>query len=183
MPAAPLANTSPTEVDRKLHRVVIRSGQVQASSQGVLAASVRDGDYAEFTYRRGDETLFSSADSIRFYVSFARTVGLLGEDFRPAEDKRKYSGLGNFQEWLGENVTEHLVSNGCSPDAINRAVEHLLKQTPATVPTPGSLRKELGNPLPDRVFRLCLKIESLLRPKVLELASRRLVLVPGVLGE
>jgi hypothetical protein len=67
-----------------------------------------------------------------------------------------------------------------SATAVRGAIRHLLGETPPHLPTPDHVYRRLGRPVPRGTFLSCLKIVALLRPEVLVLKTRRLVLAGGV---
>jgi hypothetical protein len=172
--------TGPTEIDRKLHRVVLEANPGQFTNLIALARSIEQSRFPEFSYRRSDKTEYTNADTIASYVAFAREIGLLDENLGPTRPKGDVRALASFQQWLSDRVAQYLSDRGSSPGQIGNAVRRLLNANPAELPSQENIRARLSNPPSPTDFRVCLKIMALLRPKVLEVVSRRVVLVPGV---
>jgi len=172
--------TGPTEVDRKLHLVVLEASPGRFTSLIGLARSIEQSKLAEFSYRRSDRTEFANAETIRVYVAFAREIGILDENLGPTRPKAQVRSLDNFQAWLSDLVGRYLDDHGSSQQQIADAVRHLLSASPAELPSQEKVRVSLSSPLPPLDFRMCLRIMALLRPHFVGLVSRRVVLVPGV---
>jgi hypothetical protein len=180
MPAVP---TGPTEIDRKLHLIVLQSSPGQFRNLIALARSIGEGQYEEFSYQRADKTEYSNAGTIRSYVAFARQIGLLGDNLGPMRNKSDITDLESFQQWLSDRVAQYLIDVGCPPAAISETIVGLLASTPPLLPSQENVRARLRNPPSEFDFRLCLKIVARFRPSVLKLVSRRVILMPGVLKE
>lgn len=172
--------TGPTEIDRKLHRAVLEAAPGRYASLIALARAIETGRFQEFSYRRDEQYQFANAETIRFYIAFAREIGLLNEDLGATRPKSQIRTLDGFQQWLSDRVAQYLINRGASPTQITGAVRNLLNATPAELPSQDRVRRRLTNPPAPADFRACLKILALFRPNVLGLASRRVVLIPGV---
>jgi hypothetical protein len=75
---------------------------------------------------------------------------------------------------------EYLEDNRASLKQIEEAIVELLQGPHSHIPTQDNIRAKLKDPPSSRIFRFALKITALLRSKVIVLASRRLVLMDGV---
>jgi len=179
----PVVTTGPTEIDRKLHRVVLQCDPEQFNSLIALARSISYAQYPEFSYQRSDQTEYTSAETIRSYVAFARQIGLLDNDLGSTRNKSDIRALERFQQWLGDRVSQYLIDVGCPPATTGGVVQRLLTSNPSLLPSQENVRTLLKNPPSQFDFRLCLKVVARLRPSVLKLVSRRVILMPGVFKE
>ncbi|HZD70174.1 MAG TPA: hypothetical protein VFA45_15145 [Actinomycetes bacterium] len=177
----PLTATGPTEIDRKLHRIVLDASSGQFPNMISLSRSIGQSKPTEFSYRRLGRTEYSGAQAIAFYVAFAREIGLLDENLIPTRSKADVGTLKHFQPWLNDKVAEYLNGRGSSPDQLGDVVSRLLHHTPSKLPSQQNIRPMLENPPPSRFFQMSLRITALLRPRTLSVVTRRIVLVPGVL--
>ena len=118
------------------------------------------------------ETSFSS----RIFIGIAEHTPL-GDDLQPAGG---WAAPAGYQGWLGDRTIRYMQRHGMSATALRSAVRRLLQEAPPRLPAPDHVYRELGRPVPRQTFLSCLKIVALLRPGVLVLKTRRLVLVAGV---
>jgi hypothetical protein len=180
--------TSQNEIDRKLMRVILQSSPGGFNSATALAKEIAAQKYIEFSYRRYGLTEYSTAQTIRSYVTFARHIGLLDENLTPTRNTDSIQDLESFQRWLGGKVAAYMEGSGCPLNGIKAKVIGLLTpnqptKKPPLLPTLENLRKSIKEPPPIRYFYMSLKIASLLRPNVLTLVTRRIVFVPGAFGD
>jgi len=179
----PLVPTPPTELDHKLHLVVREAAKRRYDSNAALATTIAELEAEAFSFMRRGEIEYCSPGTIAQYISFSRAISLLGDDLRPVKDRSFFSSLEKFQGWLGNKVLTYLGDARCSPEKIRDAVSDLLRQNPPQLPTPANVREKLGRPLTKKSFRYSLQIISLLRPHVLRIRSRQVVLHKSVLRE
>jgi hypothetical protein len=170
--------TAPTEIDRKLHRVILSTNSTLFTDMTALARSIEEGHHAEFSYSRAGRTEFSSAQTITKYVSYAKTVGLLDGNLAATKLKKDVRSLEEFQQWVSDIVVQYLIDNQCAIDQIRDAAVALLQEFPSKLPTPANVLRRLQSPLRFEVFRLSLRVVSQLRPDALEVRSRRIILIP-----
>lgn len=180
MPAVP---SGPTEIDRKLHCVVLHSSAGQFNSLIALARSISNARRTEFSYQRDDKTEYAGAESIRSYVAFAREIGLLDKDLGPTRNISDITELENFQRWLSDQVAQYMDRVGCPPAKVSEKIKLLLGRSPSVIPSQENVRSLFEDPPSQFDFRMCLKVTARFRPSVLKLASRRIILMPGVLRE
>ncbi len=175
--------TAVNEIDRKLHRIVLDTDPRTLTTMMALARSVEQEQYDEFSYTRDEKTEYSGANTIHTYVSYARTIGLLNGDLEPNQPKPDVRSLDNFQQWLSNTVVQFLSENNSSIPQIQDAMLAALGKIPRILPTLENIHARLTAPPPPPVFRLSLKIVTLLRPNALQVRSRRVVLIAGILEE
>lgn len=175
-------STAVNEIDRKLHRIVLDTDR-ELTTMMALARSLEEEKYDEFSYTRDEKTEYSSANTIHTYVSYARTIGLLNGNLEPTQPKSDVRSLENFQQWLSDTVVQFLSENNSSLPQIRDAMLAALGKIPRILPTLESVHARLTNPPPPLVFRFSLKIVTLLRPNALQLRSRRVILIAGILEE
>jgi hypothetical protein len=173
-------STTPNAIDRKLHRVVLDADPEQFKSFAALARQISMNKPQEFSYQRFGKTEYAGADAIEAYVSFAHDIGLLDGDLKPARQKKEIRALENFQQWLGDLTLQYLESKNASLKQIEEIMENLMHSSPCRLSTQENIRAQIQNPPSSRNFRLCLKVVALLRSDAIRLASRRLVLVDGI---
>lgn len=172
--------TRPNEVDRKLHRIVLESNPTEFASMITLAHHIEDLKLIEFSYSRGGKTQYSNAYTIRQYISFAQTIGLLDNDLETARTKKDIRSLENFQQWLSDVAVQFAIDRNCSIDQIRGAVQTLLQSSPSRLPTLENVRSRLTDPPDLDTFKLSAKIISLLRPNTFQIRARRVLLAPGI---
>jgi hypothetical protein len=175
------ASTAPTEIDRKLHRIVAEADPDKLTTAVAIGRVLAKEHAAEFTYQRNGKTEHAGADTIAQYVRFAKEIGLLNGDLAPTRAKSEVRSLDNFQRWLSDLVIRYLNEQNASLDQLDRVTRQLLNQSPRQLPTIDNIHSQLQNPPSKIDLRLALKIVALLRPRALRLVSRRLVMMPDVL--
>lgn len=180
MPAIP---TPPTAIDRKLHRVILDANGTEFSSMMELASAIRKEQYREFSYLREGKRMYSSAEAIQSYVSYARALGLLDENQNAARPKQDVRSLESFQQWLSNSVLDYLRSKGCDITQIEGAVQALLGSNPPLLPSQERVRSRFSNPPSAMFFRFSLTTLALLRSKVLQTKARKTIFMPGVFEE
>jgi hypothetical protein len=173
-------SSMPNAIDRKLHRIVLESDPQEFKSFASLARHISQSKVVEFSYQRFRKLEYAGAPSIESYVSFARDIGLLDGDIRITRLKKEIRTLENFQQWLGDLTVQYLEANNASLKLIEKALVGLSQQSPSRLPTQENVRNSLDNPPSTRNFRLALRIVALLRSNVISLASRRLILMDGI---
>lgn len=176
-------STAPNEVDRKLHRIVLDSNPAQLTNMAALARFIEEEKHIEFSYSRAGKTEFSSANTIKTYVSYARAIGLLDGDLAPTQLKKDIRSLENFQQWLSNAVVQYLTDNNSAIPQIATVIQASLQNVPYTLPTPQNVYEWLKSPPPAPTFKLSLKIISLLRSSTLQVRSRRVILIPGAIED
>jgi hypothetical protein len=179
----PAVSTAVNAIDRKLHRVVLDSDPDQFKTFAALSRHMTSAKPTEFSYQRFGKTEYSGAESIEGYVSFARDIGLLDGNLQPARPKKEIRGLESFQIWLGDLTMQYLDAKNASVTQIEQAMVDLMQGTPSRLPTQENIRSKLDSPPSPRNFRFALKITALLRSGVVSLASRRLVLIDGIVED
>lgn len=179
----PAVSTVVNAIDRKLHRVVLESDPNQFKTFAALSRQIAVNKSAEFSYQRFGRTEHSGADAIEAYVSFAREVGLLDGNLELARPKKEIRALENFQSWLGDLTMQYLDAHNASVEQIRDAITELVHAAPSRLPTQENIRSKLAGAPSPRNFRFALKITALLRSGVVSLASRRLVLMDGTVGD
>jgi hypothetical protein len=173
--------SSVTEIDRKLHLIVRHAEPAQYSTATALGRAIAGENCTEFSYQRGGRTEFASSDTVASYALYAREIGLLTDDFQSARPKSDIRSLGNFQQWLSDVSFAYLQSHGASIEQIAASVRELISSEPCELPTVDNLFRHLNPSLSKYHLRLSLKVVSLLRPLILGMKSRRLVIVPSVI--
>ena len=173
-------SSAPNAIDRKLHRIVLDANPDEFRSFAALARHVAQSKPVEFSYHRFAKLEYAGADAIESYVSFARDIGLLDGDLEIVRPKKEIRTLENFQHWLGDLTVQYLDAKNASLKQIERAILELSQSLPFRLPTQDNIRAKLETPASTRNFRLALRIVALLRSNVISLASRRLVLMDGV---
>jgi hypothetical protein len=179
----PAVSTVINAIDRKLHRVILDSDPNQFKTFAALSRQIASNKSAEFSYQRFEKTEYSGAESIEAYVSFAREVGLLDGDLQTVRLKKEIRTLENFQSWLSDLTMQYLDANNASVQQIQQAIIELVQASPSRLPTQENIRAKLNDPPSPRNFRFALKITALLRSGVVSLASRRLVLMGGIVED
>lgn len=179
---APIS-TAPNEIDRKLHRILLDSNPKKFTTMMALGRSIAVKKYVEFSYLRGDETEFATPSTIQNYVGYARDIGLLDGNLASSRKKEDIRALENFQQWLSDTVSRFLSNTHCSIEHIRETGQRLLRATPCELPTQENVHADLENPPPLHTFRASLKILSLLRPGAIQVRSRRIVLIPGLVKD
>lgn len=160
-------------IDHKLFRVVREAAKRRPRNLAELARRIAGGEFAEFSYQRDGVRHQSGWRTVRRYAGLARRLGLLG-DGRPPTD------AAGFQSWLADRTMRYMQRHRMSATAIRSAVRQLLHEAPSRLPTPAHVYRELDRPVPRQTFLSCLKLVALLRPGVLVLKTRRLVIAAGV---
>jgi len=173
-------NTTPNAIDRKLHRVVLETDPDQFKSFIALARQIATSKPQEFSYQRLGEVQYAGAGAIVTYVSFAHDIGLLDNDLKLTRPKREIRALENFQPWLGDLTLQYLEANNASLKQIEQAIQDLSQGSPCRLSTQENIIVKLDNPPSLRNFRFSLKILALLRSNAIGLASRRVVLMDGI---
>jgi hypothetical protein len=176
----PAISTAPNAIDRKLHRVVLESDSAQFSSFAALGRHIAQAKSTEFSYLRFGKLEFAGAEAIENYVGFARDVGLVDGDLNPSRPKREIRSLENFQHWLGDLTMQYLEVKNASMAQIEQAAIDLSQGKPSRLSTQENIRGKLESPPSLRNFRFSLKIIALLRSNIMSVASRRLVLIDGI---
>ncbi len=146
-----------------------------------LARYIAKSKPAEFSYQRFGKLEYAGSDAIETYVSFARDVGLVDGDLRITRPRKEIRTLENFQQWLSDLTMQYLEGKNASLKQIEQAILDLSHNSPSRLPTQENIRAKLDNPPTPRNFRLALRIVALLRSNVISLASRRLVLMDGII--
>lgn len=176
-------STPSTAIDRKLHRIVLDANPSNFANMMALANAIKREKYTEFTYSRGGKTEFSGAEAIQTYVSYARAIELLDSDLGSSRPKKDIRDLQSFQQWVGDAVLDYLDRRGCNIQQIGAVIQNLLRVPPYKLPTREKVRSQFkGAPSAD-FFRFSLKAVALLRPAVLQVKSRSVILMPGLLEE
>jgi len=175
--------TTVNEIDRKLHRIVLETDPRTLTTMMALARSVEQEQYEEFSYTRDEKTEYSSANTIHNYISYARTIGLLNGDLESNQAKSDVRSLENFQQWLSDTVVQFLNDNNSSIPKIKDAMQALLGGMPRILPTLENIHTQLTAPPPPPIFKQSLKIITLLRPNLLQVRTRRVVLIAAILEE
>lgn len=179
----PAVSTAINAIDRKLHRVVLDSDPNQFESFAALSRQIASDKSTEFSYQRFGKTEYSGAEAIEAYVSFARELGLLDGNLETARPKKEIRALENFQSWLGDLTMQYLDAKNASVQQIQQAITELVHASPSRLPTQENIRAKLNGPPSPRNFKFALKITALLRSEVVSLASRRLVLMSGIVED
>ena len=180
MPAVP---TGVSEIDRKLHRVIMESNPTEFTNMMGLARSMAKVKHREFSYTRARKTKYSSADTIQSYISYARTVGLLDGNLSPTRPKGDVRTLENFQQWLSDTVVQYLADNNSAITRVEDEIRGMLQGVTIELPTQDNVYSRLQNPPPRQVFQMSLRIISRLRPIALRVRSRRIILIPGLIED
>lgn len=185
-------STTPTEIDRKLHRIVAEADPDKHATAVSIARSLVSQRAPAFSYQRNGRTEHAGENTIAQYVVFAKKIGMLDGDLSPTRTKSEVRSLDNFQSWLSDLAIQFLDQNSASLDDIERITRQLLDQSPRRLPTIDNIHAAIQNPpgksgahpnvLGKEDLRLSLKVVALLRPKALRLVSRRLVIVPVVVA-
>jgi len=170
--------TARNEIDRKLHRIVLESNPNEFVNNISLASFLEDQKLMEFSYSREGKIQYANADTIGYYVSYARTIGLLDDRLGSAKPKMDIRGLENFRQWLSDLVVQYLTEKNCSIEQIRSTVLSLLQSTPSKIPTPKNVNERIPNSPDLLFFKLSLKVISRLRPDVIKVQSRRVILLP-----
>jgi hypothetical protein len=176
-------STPSTAIDRKLHRIVLDANPSHSPNMVDLATAIKREKYQEFSYTRSGKTEFSSAAAIQKYVSYAHAIELLDSNLGSSRLKKDIRDLQSFQQWLGDAVLDYLSRKGCNTQQIGNVIEALLHAPPYKLPTREKVRSQFKDPPSEDFFRFSLKIVALLRPAVLLVKSRSVVLMPGLLEE
>jgi hypothetical protein len=164
-------------IDRKLFRIVSEAGKRGPRDLADLARRIAGQQFVEFSYQRAGERRYSGWRTVRRYAGLARTLELLDAAFEPAGS---FSDAAGFRSWLGDRTMRYMQRRKMSATAIRGAIRRLLAETPPRLPAPDHVYRKLDRPVPRQTFLSCLKIVALLRPEVLVLKSRRLVVAAGV---
>jgi len=164
-------------IDHKLYRVVREAAKRRHKNLAELARRVAGGSFVEFSYQRDGERHHSGWRTVRRYAGLARTLELLDAALEPAGS---FADAAGFRSWLGDRTMRYMQRNRMSATAIRGAVQQLLRETPPRLPAPDHVHRQLDRPVPRGTFLICLKIVALLRPGVLVLKTRRLVIAGGV---
>jgi len=167
-------------IDHKLFRVVREAAKRQPKDLAELARRVADGSFVEFSYERDGVRHHAGWRTVRRYAGLAFTLGLLDDGLQPAAPSGSLADAAGFRSWLGDRTLRYMQRNRMSATAIRGAVQQLLHETPPRLPGPDHVYRELDRPVPRQTFLSCLKIVALLRPGVLVLRTRRLVIAAGV---
>lgn len=175
-----MTNTTPSAIDRKLHRVVLEADPDQFKSFAALARQIAAGEPQEFSYQRFGKVEHAGADAIVTYVSFAHDIGLLDSDLRVTRPRKEIRALENFQPWLGDLTLQYLEAKNASLKHIEQAMQDLSQGSPCRLSTQENIRAKLDSPPSLHNFRLSLKILALLRSDAIGLVSRRVVLMDGI---
>ena len=178
-----LVATSPNEIDRKLHRIILDANPSEFTNMMALARSIAREKCVEFSYVRTGKTEHSGATTIQHYISYASEVKLLDGDFSPTKPKKDVRSLESFQQWLSDTVYQYLTDHACAVEQIADKTQFLLQAAPHKLPTPDKIRALIKSAPSAMVFRFSLKIVSILRPKAFQLKTRRIILIPGTLEE
>jgi hypothetical protein len=171
-----MAPTPQTAIDRKLHCIMLKSTSGAFAGPGELARSVQGDKNVEFSYARKGEIFYSGASTVQKYIRFAQAIAILDEDLKPTQKEAVFKPLNSFQNWLGSRVIQYLNTNGCSADQIKDAIRGLLQEETPRLPTPDNVFEKVQRPVSRENFMTSIKLVSLLRPKVFDLAgSRRII--------
>jgi hypothetical protein len=163
-------------IDNKLFRIVREASQRGHRDLAELARRVAAGRFAEFSYRRDGVRHHAGRRTVRRYAGLALELGLLDDDLRPAGAPTDPAA---FARWLGDRTMRYMQRHRMSATALRGAVRQLLREAPPRLPTPDHVYRVLERPVPRRTFSSCLRIVALLRPAVVVLKTRRLVLAVG----
>lgn len=166
-------------IDRKLFRIVREAGRQRPRDLTDLARRIAGRRLAEFSYRRGGQRRYSGWRTVRRYAGLARTLELLDAELAPTAS---FADPGGFGDWLAERTLRFMQRRKISATAIRGAVRQLLGETPPRLPGPDHVHRRLDRPVPRETFLACLKIVALLRPRLLVLKTRRLVVPAGVVN-
>ena len=164
-------------IDHKLFRVVREAARREPRDLAELARRIAGGSFVEFSYQRDGERHHAGWRTVRRYAGLARKLELLDAALEPAGS---FADLAGFRSWLGDRTMRYMQRNRMSATAIRGAVQQLLSETPPRLPAPDHVHRKLDRPVPRQTFLSCLKIVALLRPGVLVLKTRRLVIAGGV---
>jgi hypothetical protein len=154
---------------------------MQHSTVAALARQLAQNKLDEFSYTRSEKIEYSSAGAISSYISFARDIRLLDGDLQIARQKKEVRALDNFQGWLADLTLQYLDRNNASLLQLGDLVHELCQRQPHVLPTQEKLRSLISEPPSARSFRFSLKILSLLRSNTIVVASRRVVLLNGIM--
>lgn len=175
-----MATTSASNrnIDRKLHRIVETADSQKYATATAIGRFLKDAKAQEFSYERGGKTEHAAPTTIARYAIYARDIGLLDASFDCTRPKSEIRSLINFQQWLADSILNYLAQNGASVSDIEKATVALLGKMPASLPTLPNVRQTTGTTLSLADLRLSLRALALLKPKVLSMTSRRLVVTP-----
>ena len=166
-----------TRIDQKLFRIVREAGKRRPRDLPEFARRVADQSFPEFSYQRQGERRHAGWRTVRRYAGLARTLELLDARLAPAGS---FGDAAGFQGWLGDRTLRFMQRHDMSATAIRGAIQQLLRETPPRLPAPDHVHRQLDRPVRRATFLDCLKIVALLRPRVLALKTRRLVVAGGV---
>jgi hypothetical protein len=164
-------------IDHKLFRIVREAGKRRPRDLAEFARRVAGQSFAEFSYQREGERRHAGWRTVRRYAGLARKLELLDAALEPAGS---FADPAGFQSWLGDRTLRYMQRHAMSATAIRGAIQQLLRETPPRLPAPDHVHRQLDRPVPRATFMVCLKIVALLRPRVLVLKTRRLVVAGGV---
>ena|SRR6266853_2857647 len=171
------------EIDRKLHRIILDADPGEFKNMLSFARYIQRQKYTEFSYSRAGRTEYSGAGTIQHYISYGVALGLMDGDLTPTKPKKDVRSLESFQAWLSDTVFQYLDDKGCGIDQIADKMQILFQSAPYRLPTPSKIRSLFNNPPSPIVFRLSLRVMSLLRPKAIQVKSRGVILIPGTVEE
>ncbi|MHC4133965.1 MAG: hypothetical protein ACYTDU_00690 [Planctomycetota bacterium] len=164
-------------IDHKLFRIVREARKRRPRDLAELARRVAGQSFVEFSYQREGERRYAGWRTVRKYAGLALTLELLDAGLEPAGS---FADPAAFRSWLGDRTMRYMQRNRVSATAIRGAIQQMLRETPPRLPVPDHVHRQLGRPVPRETFLSCLKIVALLRPGVLALKTRRLVVAGGV---
>ncbi len=171
-----LIPTPPTAIDHKLHCIILKSSSNKFATPNDLARAIVKDKNVEFSYERNGVTYYSGASTVQKYIRYCQAITILDEDLLPLQKNTVFGELDSFQNWLGNKVIQYLSNNKCSSGQIKDAIRGLLQEETPRLPTPDNVLDKLERPVGRDNFMTSVKLVSLLRPKVFELAgSRRII--------
>jgi hypothetical protein len=163
-------------IDHKLFRIVREAAQRRHRDLAELARRIAAGRFVEFSYQRDGVRRHAGQRTVRRYAGLALALGLLDEGLRPTGSPGDPVA---FARWLGDRTMRYMQRHRMSATALRDAVRQLLREAPPRLPTPDHVYRALDRPVARQMFQSCLRIVALLRPDVVVLRTRRLVIAAG----